>query len=172
MFSRIMWFSFILYWIRWSHFITTNIFNNILKCEFLGLTSSVFPINEAQATRYFGYILFLSPVSLVWAATTSAQVKKKKSDLLPILFVYRKSNPCFGAICGGGCWDCYTAGRWGGTLLGVLFYLCVLPCPWVAWETLLQNSMQMLPFPLLQNSVYTSHEKKPQNASLGLGCVC
>lgn len=160
MFSRVMWFSFILYWIRWSHFITTNIFNNILKCEFLGLTSSVFPIDEAQAMRCLGYIFVLSPVSLVWAVTTSAQLKS--SDLLPIisLFVYRKSNPCFGAICCGGCWDCYTAGRWDGILLGVFIYLCVLPCPLVAWETLLQNSVQMLPFPLLQLVFFFHHPLK------------
>lgn len=73
--SRIMWFLFILYWVWWSHFITTNIFNNILKCEFLGLTSSAFPIDEAQAMRCFGYIFVLSPVSLVWAVTTSVEVK-------------------------------------------------------------------------------------------------
>lgn len=148
-FVRIMWFSFVLYEVRWSHFITTNIFNNTLKCEFLGLTSSVFPTDEAQAMRFFGYIFISSPVSLETAVTTSAQVKKN-SSLFPILFVYRESNPCFGAICCGVCWDSFTAGRWGGILLGVSIYLCVLPCPWVAWETLLQDRVQTLPFPLLQ----------------------
>lgn len=64
LFSRITWFSFILYWVRRSHFITTSIHNNTLKCEFLGLTSSVFPIDEAQGFGvHFCFISCFSSVS-------------------------------------------------------------------------------------------------------------
>lgn len=76
-----MWFSFILHKVRWSQFITSNIFNNTLKCEFLSLTNPVFPIDLAQAMKFFQYIFISSLVSLESAIITSAWVK----NLLPIL---------------------------------------------------------------------------------------
>lgn len=124
MFSRIMWFSFILYWVRWSHFITTNIFNNTLKCEFLGLTSSVSPIDEAHARRFFGYIFVLSPVSLVSAAATTAQVKK--IWFAPHFVCIQTIKSLFWSYLLWWLLGMLHCWRWGGILLDVLIYLCVL----------------------------------------------
>jgi len=61
--------------VRWYQFVTTNIFNNTLKCEFLGLTNPVLPIDQAQAARFIQHSFVSSPVSLESAIKNSAQAK-------------------------------------------------------------------------------------------------
>lgn len=182
MFLSIMWFSFILYWIRWSHFITTNIFNNILKCEFLGLTSSVFPIDEAQAMRCLGYISCfpsvscnnLSPSKKILICSPSYPLLYTENQIL-VLELSAVVVAGIATLLGdemGYCWVCWSTfvSYPALELHGKHYCRTVCRC----CHSLYSN-LSFFPSSIEETQIKLCVHKswrKPPNAHLGLGCIC
>lgn len=111
---------------------TTNTFNNTLKCEFLSLTNPAFPKDLAQATRFLCtfYFIFCFPrvscynLSLnkkVLIHSTSCLYTKHQTLVSEVFAVVFAASLSLVEDEVGTCW--------------LLSYLCVLPCPWVVLET-------------------------------------